>query len=257
MGVGIRSEEFYGDAELDFGQRLAKDCGYTPIYLRYNSGRPISDNGRELSEMLDAVIEAYPCDVKEIALVGHSMGGLVARSAAHRGAQGGAVWVAALRHVICIGSPHLGAPLERSVNVLASILSSIETAATQVIGEVLDIRSEGIKDLRYGYTIDDKSDSTPSTTASKDGLREVPCVPGVAYYGLAATITRDPSHPLGQILGDWLVRLPSATGESTDEQLPFEQTKVFGGLDHVTLANHPDVYTTIRQWLLAADETRP
>ena len=58
--------------------------------------------------------------VEEIVLVGHSMGGLVARSACHYGERGGHAWTRALRHVVCLGSPHHGAPLERAAAAAAA-----------------------------------------------------------------------------------------------------------------------------------------
>ena len=63
------------------GERLVDDLGCTSVFVRYNTGRHISVNGRELSELLDALVRAWPREVEQIALVGHSMGGLVARSA--------------------------------------------------------------------------------------------------------------------------------------------------------------------------------
>jgi len=108
----LSSEKHYGDPNVTFGSRLHTDLGFTPIYLRYNTGRHISENGRMLATLLTEVLDAYPVPVEEIALVGHSMGGLVARSAAYSARERHEPWVAQLRHVACLGSPHLGAPLE-------------------------------------------------------------------------------------------------------------------------------------------------
>src|SRR5689334_1018684 len=96
-----------------YGERLRDELGWTPLTLRYNTGRHISDNGRALAELLEAVAEAWPVPVEEIALVGHSMGGLVARSACHWGEQHDQAWTEAVRHVFTLGSPHLGADLEK------------------------------------------------------------------------------------------------------------------------------------------------
>ena len=94
----VEAQRFWGDPATCFGSKLAAD-GFTPLYLRYNTGRHISDNGRALDELLDAISEAYPVPIEELTLVGHSMGGLVIRSAAHHGAERGARWTSALRHV--------------------------------------------------------------------------------------------------------------------------------------------------------------
>ena len=91
----LSSQEHYGDPDVTFGTRLRDDLGFTPIYLRYNTGRHISQNGRALAKLLSEVREAYPVPIEEIVLVGHSMGGLVVRSAAHYARERDEPWVAA------------------------------------------------------------------------------------------------------------------------------------------------------------------
>jgi pimeloyl-ACP methyl ester carboxylesterase len=249
----LSSEDHYGDPDVTFGTRLADDLGYTPIYLRYNTGRHISENGRALVELITAVLDAYPVPVDEIALVGHSMGGLVARSAAHYAHEHDEPWMAHLRHVACIGSPHLGAPLEKAVNVLTSVLRKVDAAGAQVPAELLDARSAGVKDLRYGYTIDEEWIGRDPDEVFADARQNVPLVDGVGYYFLAATISRDPAHPLGQLLGDLMVRLPSASGEAPEHarRIHFAGGTVFPGMNHINIANHPDVYEALRDLLAA------
>lgn len=249
----LSSEQYYGDPDVTFGTRLADDLGYTPIYLRYNTGRHISENGRALATLLTEVLDAYPVPVEEIALVGHSMGGLVVRSAAHYAREHDAHWVTHLRHVACIGSPHLGAPLEKAVNVLTSVLRKVDAAGAHVPAELLDSRSAGVKDLRYGYTVDEEWAGKDPDEVFADARRNVPLVDGVGYYFLAATIARDPAHPLGQLLGDLMVRLPSASGEAPEHarRIHFSGGTVFPGMNHIHIANHPDVYEALRDLLAA------
>lgn len=186
--------------------------------------------------------------VEEVALVGHSMGGLVARSAAHYAREHDEPWIAQLRHVACIGSPHLGAPLEKAVNLLTAALKKLDAAGAQVPAEILDSRSAGVKDLRYGYTVDEEWAGRDPDEVFADARRNVPLVDGVGYYFLAATISRDPEHPFGQLLGDLMVRLPSASGETPERarRIPFSSGAVFSGMNHVHIANHPDVYEALR-----------
>ena len=247
----LSSEEHYGDPDVTFGTRLADDLGLTPIYLRYNTGRHISENGRALATLLTEVLDAYPVPVEEIVLVGHSMGGLVARSAAHYAREHDEPWVAHLRHVACIGAPHLGAPLEKAVNLLTGVLKNLDAAGAQVPAELLDSRSAGVKDLRYGYTIDEEWAEKDPDEVFADARRNVPLVDGVGYYFLAATISRDPEHPLGELLGDLMVRLPSASGEAPEpaRRIHFSSGSVFPGMSHIHIANHPDVYEALRDLL--------
>ncbi|MGD8825099.1 MAG: hypothetical protein PVI24_08980 [Myxococcales bacterium] len=244
----LASDRHYGKPDVTFGTRLRSDLGFTPIYVRYNTGRHISENGRSLAELLSELFDAYPVPIEEVALVGHSMGGLVARSAAHYAREHDAPWLRRLRHVACIGSPHFGAPLEKGVNFLTSLLRRLDAAGADVPAELLDTRSAGIKDLRYGYTVDEEWMGRDPDRVFSDARRNVPLVEGVGYYFFAATITRDRHHPIGQLLGDLLVRLPSASGQAPEpaKRIPFRSGAVFTGMHHVHLANHPDIYEALR-----------
>ncbi len=249
----LSSQEYYGDPDVTFGTRIHADLGFTPIYLRYNTGRHISENGRALASLLTEVLEAYPAPVEEITLIGHSMGGLVARSAAHYARENDEPWVSHLRHVACIGSPHLGAPLEKAVSLLTRALGSVDSAGAQVPAELLNSRSAGVKDLRYGYTVDEEWVGMDADETSANNRRNVPFVEGVGYYFLAATFWRDSDHPLGWLLGDLMVRLPSASGMALEpgRRIPFDKGRVFPGMTHLHIANHPDVYEALQDLLMS------
>ena len=249
----LSSQELYNDPDITFGTRLHADLGFTPIYLRYNTGRHISENGRALARLLTEVSDAYPVPIEEITLVGHSMGGLVSRSAAHYARENNEPWVSHLRHIVCIGSPHLGAPLEKAVNLLSGVLRNVDAAGAQVPAEVLDSRSDGVKDLRYGYTVDEEWIGMDPEDESADNRRNVPFLEGVGYYFLAATISRDPQHPWSRLFGDLMVRLPSASGKALEpsRRIPFDKGRVFPGMTHLQIANHPDVYEALRDLLVA------
>lgn len=250
----FQADKLNGDPDVNFGTLLARDLGFTPLYVRYNTGRHISENGRSLSELLEAIFTAYPLPIEQIVIVGHSMGGLVSRSAAHYGHESTASWTKRLTHVYCIGSPNLGAPLEKTGNVLASVLGYFDTPGTQVPAALLKARSAGIKDLRYGYVIDDDWKDRDPDALLEDNRHDVPFVDFVLYCFVAGTLTRDPAHPATQLFGDILVRIPSAAGRAPDaaRRIPFHVGGVVSGAHHVALANHPDVYAQIRRWLVEA-----
>lgn len=250
----LYADRYYGDPTVNFGSLLASELGFTPLYVRYNSGLHVSENGRALSELLKEIVAQYPVPVEEIVLIGHSMGGLIARSAAHYGARDSAPWADRLRHVFCLASPHLGSPLEKAVNLLSGLLRSIPSAGTEVPAAVLDTRSAGIKDLRFGYTVDEEWLDRDPDAVLEDNRVDLELLDGVGYYFIAATISDDPRHPLGRLLGDLLVRLPSAAGYAPEptRRIAFSSGRVFGGMHHFHLANHPDVYDVIKRCLEAA-----
>jgi pimeloyl-ACP methyl ester carboxylesterase len=221
-----------------YGDRLARDAGWSPVWIRYNSGRHVSENGRSLADLLEKLVEDSP--VERIALVGHSMGGLVARSACRTGAERGDAWVRHVRHVVSLGSPHRGAPLEEAVHMAGAALAAVPE--TRPFAGLLRRRSAGIRDMRRGSLVDaDWRDRDP------DALRaavceEVPLLDGATHCFVAATVTRTASHPVARLIGDWLVLEPSASHRA-------QEALHVGGAHHLALLNHPQVYERLREWL--------
>ena len=241
----------FGRKSASYGPRLQRELGITPLYLRYNTGLHISDNGRHLSRLLAGVVESWPTEVEEIVLVGHSMGGLVARSACHYGERSGEDWASEVRHVFCLASPHLGAPLEKLANVAGWALGRLRE--TRSLARIVNGRSEGIKDLRFGYLVDEDWQDRDPDALLEDNRNHIPFLETASYYCVSATLSRDPAHPLGHLIGDLLVRYPSASGQGArGERIPFELDSDHhhaGGLSHFHVLNDADVYRQIHAWL--------
>jgi pimeloyl-ACP methyl ester carboxylesterase len=231
-----------------YGARLARDLGITPVYVRFNTGRHVSENGRSLAELLDEVVAEWPVPVEQIALVGHSMGGLVARSACVAGGD----WTPLVRHTVTLGTPHTGAPLESAVHYAAAALGV--AGETRPFAGFLRRRSAGIRDMRSGSLVDeDWRDRDPEALRAA-ACQEVPLLEDVAHHFVAATVTRDARHPVGRLVGDWLVLQPSASGRSRTRVIGFRDEDGFlvGGTHHLALLNHPAVYEQLREWLARA-----
>jgi pimeloyl-ACP methyl ester carboxylesterase len=237
-----------GARHVPYGFRLQAELGYTPLYVRYNTGRHISENGRELAQLLDEIVTAWPTDVHEVSLIGHSMGGLVARSACHYGAD--TSWCGRIRHVFTLGAPHLGAPLERAAARAGFALSRLpETRA--LLARPLNLRSVGIKDLRYGYLVDECWLDRDCDAFLQDTSSEVPFLPTATHYFVCATLSREPDAMAGRIVGDLLVLKASAWHQRRGERLRFavENYQHVGGANHFELLNHPAIYAQIRRWM--------
>ena len=75
--------------------------------------------------------------------------------------------------------------------------------------------------------------------------------PARATTSSAATVSRRPGDRWARILGDLLVRVPSASGAGRRRQIAFEieNGHQLGGLTHIDLLNHPAVYDQIRAWI--------
>lgn len=239
-----------GTRRPNYGERLQHDLGYTPVYLRYNSGLHVSDNGRRLARLLQRLVDAWPAEVREIAIFGHSMGGLVVRSANHDATRESLDYVRRVRHVVHSGSPNHGSRLEHLANRGSFALSLLPE--TRAFAELINTRSDGVKDMRFGNVLDeDWSDHDPDELM-RDRRRQAPFLATATHYFIAATLTRDPGDPISRVLGDLLVVLPSAWAEdmhASGSRFEIDRSRSFGGITHFQLTSHPAIYEQIRTWL--------
>jgi pimeloyl-ACP methyl ester carboxylesterase len=233
---------------VPYGHRMEIELGYTPVYLRYNTGRHISENGRELAVLLEDLVAAWPVQVDEVVLIGHSMGGLVGRSACHYGAD--SACVAKVRHVFTLGTPHRGAPLEQATNAATAALARLPE--TRPIAKALNLRSSGIKDLRYGYLTDECWMDQDCDAYLRTSAQEIPFLPTARHYFICATLTREADAPVGRIIGDLLVLPPSAwahEGRGKRLRFPIEHYYHVGGANHFDLLNHRAIFDQMRRCL--------
>ena len=235
----------------DHGAALARDLAYTPVYLHYNSGLHISTNGRAFAELLETLVQRWPVPLTELVLIGHSMGGLVARSACHYGALARHEWLRRVDKLVFLGTPHHGAPLERGGNWVDMLLgSSVYSAPLARLGK---IRSTGITDLRFGNLLDEDWKKRDRFERSGDLRVAVPLPEGVACYAIAATTGKTAGDLTDKLIGDGIVPLASALGRHTNPRLAlnFDESRqwVARGINHLDLLNRPEVYAQIKRWL--------
>lgn len=223
----------------DHGAMLASAGGFTPLALRYNSGLHVGNNGEQLAALLELLLGAWPVPVEELVLLGHSMGGLVARSACFHAARGGRAWPQHLRKMVFLGTPHHGSPLERGGHGLQRVLLlSPYSAPLAALGEA---RSAGIQDLRHG-------------AVTLGGPVHVALPTGVACYAVAATLAGRRQPLAERLLGDGLVAVDSALGRHRDpgRTLAFAPSHQFLSHDtgHLELLCRPEVATKLQHWLV-------
>ena len=204
---------------------LEAGSGLTPVLVRYNTGKRLAENGLLLARLIEDCISVWPVPVRSVAAVGHSMGGLVIRSACAAGQHLDHSWVRRASNIVTLGSPHLGTPVEKLVSVLAASLGLARQ--TMPLQEFVDTRSDGIKDLRMGLA-----------------GHELP--PGIAHHFVAGVATDRVDHPIGAAVGDLVVRVPSATADSEAES---SNAVVLGGVRHNDLVHNDEVISRVLGWL--------
>ena len=236
------NERHWTRAGHDHGAALAGELGYTPLYLRYNTGLHVGHNGRDFARMLETLVSNWPRPVEELVILGHSMGGLVARSACHYGREAGHDWLKHLGKLVFLGTPHHGSPLERGGHGLDFVLEvSPYSAPFTRIGRT---RSAGITDLRHGSI----------TTGAHE---VVPLPADVKCYAAAATLAARRSVLAERLVGDGLVPLDSALGRHAETErtlaIPTDRQWVGYGMGHLELLSRAEVYSQLHEWLRDAD----
>ncbi len=239
------------DEGFDHGEALERTLGYTPVYLRYNSGLHTSQNGRELAAQLEQLVTFWPVPIEELTVVAHSMGGLLTRSAFHYATQETLSWPAHLKHIVFLGTPHHGAPLERAGNWVDVILGSTPYSAP--FAKLGQLRSPGITDLRYGHILDEDWQGHARFQRRPDSRKPVPLPEGVACFTVAATTAAKRSPLADRLIGDGLVPLNSALGNHKDapRNLRFSDDSqlIVYRTNHLELLSSPAVSGQMMEWL--------
>ncbi len=253
---GLVSDETmwqFSGSTNDYGSLLSKDLNYTPFYTRYNSGRHISDNGKDLDLLIETLIKNAPGSIKEIVFICHSMGGLVTRSACYYGGKRKAKWVQLTKKILFIGSPHHGAPLEKFGNLVTTVLDKIPNPFVFLTKKAINLRSAGIKDLRYGLLVEEDWKGKDPDSFANSEKTHVPLLPHTQYYVITGTVMKNPNHFLSQFFGDAIVGKWSAKGKSGNSKydLTFSDKHIreFPGIHHIQLMHDERVYEQVRDWM--------
>lgn len=234
----------------DHGAALARELGYTPLYLHYNSGRRISTNGREFAALTEQLLRHWPVPVERLSILCHSMGGLVARSACVAAQEQEQAWLARLDRLVFLGTPHQGAPLERAGSWVDTLIAlSPYTAPFARLGKV---RSAGIQDLRHG-NVRDEDWQDRDGDGRADGRVPSPLPKGPRCYAIAASTAGQASDEDALPKGDGLVPTASALGRHRDRayDLRIAQTRqrIAYGVHHLELLSDAGVYRQLLRWL--------
>ncbi len=235
--------------QLNFGQQLLLEFGAAPLYIRYNSGLAVSDNGESFAKLLDTFLGRHK-SVRKVTLIGHSMGGLVIHSAIYHARAQNLAWIKKVQQVFLLGTPHAGAPLAKLAEKGEQILQFIPNPVTLIAASVIGLRSRGLKDLSHGQ-------------------RGLPAegkilLPKTQYVFIAGGLQKKPKGILNRLMGDGMVRRGSAHAEAVPttgraaawlkKAIPWlsraarVHVEIVPGANHLALRTSPKVYAIIRQY---------
>ena len=240
---------------VNHAETLAEKLGYTPVYVRYNTGLHTSQNGQALSNQLELLSALWPTPLIEISMLVHSMGGLVTRSAVHAAQHSQRHWVSKLKNIVFLGTPHHGAPLEKAGNWIDVLLGVTPYSAP--FKRLVELRSSGITDLRFGNVLDsdwqDQNRFKSKTKQEQADREHLPLPEGVACFTVAATLAAKRSLLADRLIGDGLVPLNSALGVHSDPArcLAFAKSSqlIVYRTSHMALLGSAEVGDQLVTWL--------
>ncbi|GEQ84659.1 permease [Patiriisocius marinistellae] len=234
------------------GAVLAKDFNKTPVYLKYNSGLHVSENGQQLNTFLKKLFSKWPVPVEEIRVIAHSMGGLVLRSALYYGQKENQVWTKSTKQIFFLGTPHQGAPLEKAGNYVEVLLNTIPYA--KPFARLAKIRGAGVTDLRYGNLLDEDWQDIDQHKIKGDNRTHVPLPVNIDCYTIAAVTSKETTKRMKLLQSDGMVDLKSALGrhKKSSKNLKFqkEKTLVVYGCNHVELLSNQEVFVQLQKWFV-------
>jgi len=232
----------------NYGRRIQDTYGFTPFYLRYNTGISIKENGQQLNDLLCQLESVYPIEIDEVVLMGFSMGGLLIRSAQKFAQDYKSTWIDKLSNCYYIGTPHEGSPLEKFGHLTSSIVRLIPREYISHWADWIDMRSEGIRDLKNGLMhlkdpddSESENDNDPYEQSARCGSFYIQA----QHHFISGALSENKDSLINKFFGDSLVRHSSANPISAPEDC---KTAHFDGIPHVPLAHSRRVYDQIKQW---------
>ncbi|MFL6089749.1 MAG: esterase/lipase family protein [Aeromicrobium sp.] len=235
-----------------YSRRILDDTDGTPVFIRYNTGLRVSENGKHLDWLIRQLVDSWPTRATRITLVGHSMGGLVVRAATNHATASGQTWQHLVRDVICLGTPHTGAALEKAAHMGSRVLHFFPES--RPFSKILNTRSPGILDLRHGYITKEEWEGQDLTRLwGLDRIAAAP-LPNAEYHFVVATLGATKRHPFSRVLGDLLVHFSSAAGLGrTGPVIDGARLEYLPSTHHFALLNSPQVADWLVNWLTARD----
>ncbi len=252
---GLMNDEKVWQSEAnDKSQRLGflieKEEKANVFYIRYNTGLHISENGRKLSNLIQKFVDTFS-SVRELVIISHSMGGLVTRSAGYYADIQKQAWTNLLKKVFLIGVPNEGSYLARVAYMTQYFFRKIDISEKDSIARFFDVRSNGIKDLSFGYLVDEDWQNAKDGNEKNIETTKVYPLRNVDYYLIAGTVADESKRSrIFTFFGDGLVQKESALSSlftTNNLKSGKVEMKLFKGENHVSLLESEKVFEYVNE----------
>jgi hypothetical protein len=192
------------DEEFAMGDYLF-NSGYYPLYIRYNQGAHISENGKALFDLLEEIYQKEPNI--QLSIISYSQGGLVLRSALNYAKDRKSEFFTKINKVLMISSPNGGSYIEKIGFWAGLMMQASPFWFLKILGFIGNLRSDAIKDLSHGIIREEdwKKGNQISRYTSLYYHGELDGLDAYQAYSFLAK----PDNPLGLFFGDGIIEKPS------------------------------------------------
>lgn len=277
-----------------FPDQIRKYLGWAPVMVRYNSGQHIWKNGALLADRIVELYDTFGPRLGRIRIIGHSMGGLVSRSAVEHLRRRNHSALNHIDRLFLLATPNHGADLERLGHAFEYLLSTAEeapktaagmfrrvirrggakvglkfevvTAAAEMVSvitgmpfrsilSVVAARSDGMRDVRFGYMTREESESAAHDhdRFMLNHRRPLPPPAHVRVYTVAGSLWPDVGAQPSRLRTDGLVSVASAAGVGEEfddlQALRSGRHAELPLLVHQLVASSPRTMARIREWV--------
>lgn len=215
--------------------KTMEEEGYFPVFLRFNPGLHISDNGKKLLALLKSFLE-HP-DVRDLKAdyISYSQGGLILRSAFYLAKQEAPEFSKRIGKVLFISSPDGGSYIEKAGFWLGLGAEAFPVFPVQLIGFIGNQRSDAMKDLSHGIIREEdwKNGSHLGRYAKDVYFGELDEIDAYQIYSL---VSEKDGGNWSSWIGDGIIERPSLTILSEEvfrrKSDPESRVRCLTGLSH-------------------------
>ncbi|OMI16766.1 hypothetical protein BUQ74_13895 [Leptospira weilii serovar Heyan] len=228
-----------------------KECGYYPIYLRFNPGIHLSTNAKLMLNLVETLLNSPELKGNTLDVISYSQGGLIFRSALYQAKQKNWPFSDRIRHALVINSPDGGSYIEKIGFWLGLGAESLPILPVNILGFIGNQRSDAIKDLSHGIIREEDWVQNNQIKRYINDLyfKELDEVNATQIYSL---VTKEESK-WSSWIGDGIVEKPSLTLLSDKvyrkKSDPESRVNCLLETSHYQVITHPETHKILRRVL--------
>jgi hypothetical protein len=227
----------------NYGKKLQEEFGFTPFYLRYNTGLSLEKNGRNFSAQLSKLFKNYPIKIDDLMLIGFSMGGGLLSHAQYSAQKNNQAWLKVLSKCMYLGDSSENSLLANILQLSGDFLRHTPIRYINFLADWFDYRSK-----RLQTNENKENDFDLKRRRSREFAL---FVESSRHYFVNGNLTRKGQNIYNRSIED--LNPKQKNSDSSRATPPRSQSVHLEGISPIRLAHSNRVYSLISRWVKAQD----